>query len=201
MNHIGVFVRGVIKKGEVVALYPGIYYPPLPLYALGVTDGSCGESANLVRHMWEDNVYCINLPDIGGYIDGDLDNKKSMIESPSPYAVGHKINHPDKFNIPNVSTFEFLWRDAFDCGKGCGGMSFDTFLSFSPNKMGVGPWFVDPTTHEVITIENAPTKPPLPGLALIALENIEDGKELFLDYQLGPKNRPVWYYEPTYRGL
>jgi hypothetical protein len=193
---LGVFVSGDVSKGDVVCFYPGTYYPPPPLYALGVADGSYCQTANIVRHMWEHNVYCINLNDMGGYIDGFLEKEKSKFASLSPYAVGQKINHPDKHNSPNVSTFEFLWRDVFASREGCDELCLEEFLSHVPVKMGEGPWFIDPSTQEVVTIENAPTNPALPGLALVALEDLEDGRELFLDYELKPEDMPDWYHVP-----
>lgn len=193
-------MSGNVTKGTVVALYPGVYYPPVPVYAIGAPDGSYCQTASLVRHMWDDNVYCINLIDVGGYVDGHIvgDKHKSLSSSLSGFSVGQMINHPSKAHSPNVTTFEFLWSDVYEAAevKTADNLSLAEFLALVPNRMGEGPWFVDPSTNEVVKIGEGSVQPKLAGLAMVALDDIADGSELFFNYKLGPKDRPDWYHDP-----
>ena len=196
----GVFVRGHVTKGDVVALYPGVYYPPVPVYAVGAADGSYCETACLARHMWDDSMYCIDLSDIGGYIDGK--NITEEFSSLSSFAVGQMINHPNPLQHPNVTPFDFHWEDVYNARNIDNNydITLEEYLGKVPVKLGRGPWFIDPITHEVVNIGEGSSDIQLPGLAMVAKEDICDGSELFLDYKLPPSNRPLWYHEPAASG-
>jgi len=104
----GVFAVKTIKQNIPLCLYPGRYTPPIP-HSLGIGDDSIGSSPNVMFHQpkLEENAYILNLPSLGGYLDGlDLND----IDVTNPSAVGHLINHPSN-KVSNVSIIPFLWRD------------------------------------------------------------------------------------------
>jgi hypothetical protein len=203
----GVFLSGCAKKGTILALYPGIYYPPLPICAVGSADGSFSNSVSDVRHMGQTNEYIIHLNQSGGYLDGKDIEKHTT----NPFAVAQMVNHPSPSFHPNVISFDFHWEDVYNLCSSSGRLdqknliqSYSEYLNILPNRFGSGPWYVDSSTDEVILINDGSgggeAGPPchLAGLAYMALEDIQDGVELFFDYKYPSHARPSWYHVPNF---
>jgi hypothetical protein len=198
-SNYGVVLSGFAKKGTILALYPGIYYPPLPICAVGSADGNFSNSVSDVRHMWQTNEYIIHLNLSGGYLDG-----KDIKNQINPFAVAQMVNHPSPSFHPNVISLDFHWEDVYNL---CSGQlanknifqSYSQYVSLLPNQFGNGPWYVDSSTDEVIMINDGAGPPcHLAGLAYMALEDIQDGVELFFDYRYPVNARPSWYHVPKY---
>lgn len=195
----GVVLSGYAKKGTILALYPGLYYPPLPLCAVGNADGNYCYSATDMRQMWQTNAYLIHLNQLGGYLDGKDFDKQS-----NPFAVAQMVNHPSPSFHPNVISLDFRWEDVYNlCSERLGNknlfQSYSQYLQLLPNRFGSGPWYVDSSTDEVVMIGDERGPPcHLAGLAYMALEDIQDGVELFFDYRYPAHARPSWYHVPKY---
>jgi hypothetical protein len=194
----GVFISGSVAKGTIVALYPGFYYPPLPVCAIGSVDGEISLPVTDLKHRLEDgtNEYIIHLNNSGGYLDGSphLTLTVPPIDHVphNPYAVAHMVNHPSPSNHPNVISLDFLWRDVYahclssQLTRGSDPLpipSFEEYSKIVPNRFGSGPWYVDSSTGEVIMINDGSIPCHLAGLAYMALEDLQDGDELFFDYR------------------
>lgn len=180
---LGVFVDdgGLIKAGEVAAIYPGmIIAGPTEMMLL-----------SLSPHI-KDSTYLISRYD-GITIDGspsgpclDMRNASAskwqihgigLCAQENRYAVGHRINHPTKIEgdgtaRPNVVVAPFdIPLDEIS----------EAVLPFVPNV----PFGGDPSRSAV-----------LPGLALVATTDIDGGSELFLDYKYPAstaKRLSAWY--------
>lgn len=161
-----------IKAGTALCLYPGVYTPPLPC-----TGGSQGEDLYLAGSELENRAYIMNLPEIGGHIDGEDDDIPGARENPS--AIGHFVNHPSKANgqYPNVEVVSFMWSDIFrpidcttssntDSGRStCIGTTIEEKVMYEssddcasgplfdvPNvpRADGSPWFYDGTAGEIV---------------------------------------------------
>jgi hypothetical protein len=102
----GVFVNGKVHKNEVVALYPGSYYPSPPVNSLYSSNGDVVTKFNDLKLNFRDerNEYLISCNKLGGYIDG----KSALYDS--NYCIGHLVNHPPKGVHPNVLPYDFSWQ-------------------------------------------------------------------------------------------
>lgn len=160
-----------IPAGTPLCLYPGIYTPPLPPPALHPTihndvaatvEGGAGGfiyMANADVDTLQTNAYILNLPEMGGYIDGSISSLDGKNENPS--AVGHLINHPNVIEgkEANVALLSFAWKDVLardekDHKENEGishNESLSTFFSI-PNTMRAdgSPWYLDTQTGELI---------------------------------------------------
>lgn len=195
----GVFVQGSVKRGTILSLYPGLYYPALPLCAIHNAIGESSLSLINIDYLSSNNEYIINLNHSGGYLDGkDIDK---TVPTKNPYAIAHMVNHPSSKYYPNVISLDFLWKDVYEMCYHGNKNEFHSFNEFSkhvPNCFANGPWYVDSTTNEIIMINDGTVPCHLAGLAYMALEDIHDGSELYFDYKYPASCRPDWYETPKY---
>mmetsp|Transcript_28991 Transcript_28991/g.90241 ORF Transcript_28991/g.90241 Transcript_28991/m.90241 type:complete len:122 (-) Transcript_28991:83-448(-) len=98
----------------------------------------------------------------------------------SPYAVGHLVNHPPRGTAPNVAWQEFAWERET--------------AALAANRLHRGLWYMDPASMEPVDMpsEEGELRLPLPGVAIVALRDLAEGEELFMDYKLS-RPHPPWY--------
>ena len=119
----------------------------------------------------------------------------------NPLAVGHLVNHPLAGTKPN------LLQAAFDFPhEWLGAAPIPTQLFTTPSS-GISQLGADGDGGERSYAqlrqqrrddEQAAGGAAIPGLALLTLEPIEDGAELFLNYRFNPDqpDLPDWYTDP-----
>jgi hypothetical protein len=181
----GLFAKSFIPKGTLISFYPGAYYPPLPLWTVGLPDGLIATDLRPTgRGRFEDayRIYHSN----GGYFDG-------LKGVSSPIALAHLINHPPRIFSPNVVSIDFLWKSL--CKST--GLSLNHPTIHTLNQLAVGTdWFLDPITEEIVKIKESPNYP-LAGIVFVSSKDIQPGQELFYDYRYDVKvYKPDWY-EPV----
>jgi hypothetical protein len=180
----GVFAEKDFSKGQVVTLYPGTFYPPLPNWLVALPDGNAAVD---LRPQNTDfcNVYKINCL-IGGALEA-----KEMISS--NIALAHLVNHPPKGTLPNVISYEFHWNDFFrDVPTENLPKIKEITHSLSEIRPGT-PWFIDPNTQQIeyMTEDCAP----IVGMVFIANRDIRKGEEFFFNYKFQKgKDLPEWYH-------
>jgi len=186
---------GGIRGGEVVALYPGIFVPLVPLHARAAARGEPVMDVLHMARLWgygaidsrlcevsfeEGSSYWLILEEHSGLMDGFRPEQRvGGSGCNSPFAVGHLVNHPPRGTAPNVSWQEFDWNGA---------------SPLVPNRLHRGLWYMHPTTMEPVDMpsEEGAVQLPLPGVAIVALRDLAEGEELFMDYKLS-KPHPPWY--------
>jgi hypothetical protein len=210
----GLFLTGAATRGDVVALYPGRYYPPPPLWAVSC-DGpgaiTCpplqGDTGSFDAAIG-DNSYCMHVFPHGGFLDAEDGHRYAARH---PFALGHLANHPPAGQRPNVAVVAFLWRDVAEVQDRNQRAETHQYLHPVPNEMKAGFWFLDPATGDAVNL--SPTVPThaelLCGCALVALDDLEGGShdseegssgpgiEIILDYALQPPF-PPWYRAVVY---
>lgn len=123
------------------------------------------------------NDYCISCVDLvgdanGGFIDADG-------EPPRPHAVAHMINHSK--TRANVIACSFLWDE----------LEHPARQMQHLNRLAVGSyWFIDPYTGEPKRVVEGCC--PLKGIAFLSTRKIDEGEELFLDYNFERDKEPEW---------
>ncbi|KAJ8904032.1 hypothetical protein NDN08_000562 [Rhodosorus marinus] len=174
----GVFLSGHADPGDLVALYAGVYFPPIPPENFASSHQySAPVGRSITTIPLEEELYTINLEG-GGCINAyDASNRIGRNHTDNPYAVGHMINHPQDRVVARVVPATFVWPDEY--------------RKNAPNKLHDGAWFVDAATLRPVKI---PEDLPLRGVALIASRTIEDGSEIFLRYNC-KRPFPDWYTE------
>lgn len=208
----GVFLdHGVSPKGSVVTLYPGVYYPPPPLWAIGSQDTASGDIVSSLSLRLDDttknNDYLISLEATGGAIDAytyqRLGTEAAFADLPLLHCCGHLLNHPNAGQHANCDVVDFSWKEVLGDDKG------DLGESLRPervNPIASGLWVIDAVTSQrhytdgtasaadapnTLTAVTSP-RPPLAGLAIVATRPIKAGEPLLLDYKLRPPH-PPWY--------
>lgn len=173
-----------------------------------------GVPVQLVQQQLENvdavtSAYQIHCNKYGGYIDaidGSLDRVSTA------FATGHLVNHPPYQVQPNVAPVDFLWDSVLQ-SVGLSMCSQTREVIERINRIGKGVWFVDMNRKKELTASSGATDTdeasnintvmlsadcaPLQGLALVALRDIEEGEELFLDYRYDPRDvhlHPDWYH-------
>jgi hypothetical protein len=187
----GVFALTTIEKDQVVALYPGIYTPPLPRFLATPLDDCSVMSYYLANKVSptgsavEENAYILNLQLVGGYLDGESLTKGRPLDA-NPSACGHLINHSP--TLSNVDFESFVWSDMI--------LAADDELYQIPNerRQDGTPWYLEgeriirfPSPENSIE-ENFHT---VCGAAFVTRRQIDEGEELFLNYRLR-KPFPTW---------
>ena len=185
----GVFAMTTIPKHQVVALYPGIYSPPLPHFLQMPLEDSIIPTAALYLaneispagvHV-EENAYILNLP-IGGFLDGAcLTGARDRPLDENPSACGHLINH--SANAANVEFESFVWSDVV------GDSLSDHTLHELPNerRQDGTPWYSDGV--RIVRFPNADDlvrqyPHAVGGAAFVTKTQIARGEELLLNYHL-----------------
>ena len=204
---LGVFVKRPIEKGRVVCLYPGIYTPGLPKHA-----AESEESMNLADVVSpsggeiENNAYILNLSIPGGYIDGaaltGIDRwsleERRLDENPS--ACGHLLNHSS--SASNVEMVSFQWREVED------DIEYNEKDRMQcPNELRAdgSPWYLDGFTGKIVPFPSLAdvrqaegkqsVEPLLYGAAFCSQQDLSEGTEVLLDYQLKGPPYPPWAAE------
>eukprot|EP00467_Chlorarachnion_reptans_P019744 CAMPEP_0114497860 /NCGR_PEP_ID=MMETSP0109-20121206/6561_1 /TAXON_ID=29199 /ORGANISM="Chlorarachnion reptans, Strain CCCM449" /LENGTH=346 /DNA_ID=CAMNT_0001675293 /DNA_START=25 /DNA_END=1066 /DNA_ORIENTATION=- len=188
----GAFVeRGrVASAGTLLGFYPGIVYRVSPgdlddpLRFEGAEEGDgygkAPEAASGVRRPATDE-YLITRSS-GDVLDGDPQSEfvASAVKG-SPHNWGHLVNHPPSGTAPNAS----FWPLEFDRA------GFEDLLL--QERL---PWCLCKYPFEgPLGVEY-----PLPGMALVSLRTIEEGEELFVDYDYTyDESAASWILSPTSR--
>jgi hypothetical protein len=179
---------GSVPSGTVVAIYPGVARLHAPVLALvgaesGVVLPALGETRfgqdYVANRFW-------------GSVDGSPELLESII-FPGSFAVGNRINHPPAGTPPNVAL-----RDAFVVNEALGdaGVHADLVprLSVPPEVFAALPvrWAA-PWRYQLAdgTRGDLDRRTPLPVPFFETTREVEDGEELFFDYNL--QVRPEWY--------
>lgn len=181
----GVFVQGCVKRGQLVSLYPGVAYMP-----------------SEVRLMDGVNDYFISRYD-GVVIDGasevELDvsalGDVQTEHLEHPFAVGHLINHPPQGKKPNVLQFM---------------VDLDARRLSSKARCLIPIKNYETTRNTFERIENRAYRERVPSasrfvqegfhvrktIALVAMEDLVEGDEVFMDYRFNPEIQqvPQWYH-------
>eukprot|EP00177_Eucheuma_denticulatum_P007524 GFKZ01013697.1.p1 GENE.GFKZ01013697.1~~GFKZ01013697.1.p1 ORF type:complete len:310 (+),score=28.51 GFKZ01013697.1:56-985(+) len=182
----GVFVKGgSIKRGTLVTLYPGVSYLPSD-----------------VRKLSNVNDYFISRYD-GVVLDGaadlqleiePVDETLADTELEHPFALGHLVNHPPPSTTPNVLQF-----------------MLDLEVPRVPQRARplIPVSNFDSSTSVMERMENIAYRQRVPTaalflgkgevrrtVALVAMDDLKEGDELYMDYRFSPKNTniPAWYH-------
>ena len=185
----GVIATTTIPKDQVVALYPGIYSPPLPQFLQMPFDDSVLPTADLYLankispagiHV-EENAYILNLS-IGGFLDGAcLTSARGRPLDENPSACGHLINH--SAYAANVEFESFIWSEVVGDSFG------DHTLHDLPNerRQDGTPWYSEedrivrfPKSDD--GVQQYPHA--VGGAVCVTKAPIDRGEELLLNYQL-----------------
>ncbi len=207
----GVFIRGNVRAGAVLGFFPGITFLRDRVHAGDFTkrmDERNGKS-DLV-FMRPDRTL----------IDG---SQRAGV--PNPFALGHLIRHPSGgapparlLGRPNVLTFPFDFTnkvpEVAEDGPPEEGPEQGEVLVQQGASRGPDPEIAPGKVHELWLgselrpfIPNAYDTPPgvlspdsakesfAQGAVIVALNDLQDGEELFCDYRLNPSlnNLPQWY--------
>jgi len=220
----GLFSTRRIARGELVAVYAGVYTPPVP----PVTPGADGFSVLIPRAVpGDDGRYVVHLSS-GGYLDGAEHAARARIRADAGACAGWGVaalaNHPPEGGAPNVEAVEVRWEDVPGAEvrwedvpgatldePGDGDASEDERLGrlvderlghlvasaarASLNPTTSATWYVDGATGEAAKV---PPSAPARGVAFVARRAVAPGEEVFFDYRLDPGDAelPEWY-RPT----
>ena len=192
----GVFLRGGVRPGSLVAFFPGVSYMPVDLYLLpGGTKRFEGS-----RHLMARHDSCIF--DASEQALGRLPHAATGC----PLSSGHRVNHPPAGFEPNVmpcaldfdasgtppdvlgllpvlrhSRVELKLLGQRESREQQGGPSSSGLLNVFRNGLAA------------MSDEDAGQPGPLRTLALVTTRAVQD-EELFLNYRLNPANgHPPWY--------
>merc|ERR1712129_376946 len=116
-----------------------------------------------------------------GIMDGFKPHERmDRVNDHSPFAVGQLVNHPSRGTAPNVDWQEFLWEDRDE--------------EVRVNRLHSGLWYLDPVTMEPVNMpaQGSAVRIPVPGIAIVALRDLEPGEELYMNYRFNPPY-PAWY--------
>eukprot|EP00934_Nitzschia_sp_Nitz4_P007062 Nitzschia sp. Nitz4//scaffold134_size62860//6967//7728//NITZ4_006320-RA/size62860-processed-gene-0.42-mRNA-1//-1//CDS//3329535472//7052//frame0 len=200
----------------VVALYPGVYTPPMPASAISIHDQDHIDVSTLYLASIqspsgipsEENAYLLNLATTnGGYLDG------MALTCPTtgrpldahPSAVGHLLNH--NHSIPNVSVISFPWETILSLAQVDTSSSSAMDETWSiPNVLRCdgSPWYWDTQESRLVRFPTSLSTEFLTrkscGAAMVLSREVEPGEELFLDYGLRTNPLPAWaegWYVPN----
>lgn len=180
----GVFATTPIRRNTPVVLYPGIYYPPPPLFAVAAASGE--PAVNIGVSLLHNTSYLIHC----GTTGGDIDASTCLEQLCHPLAIAHFVNHPPSSIAPNVEKIEFFWSDLHKHTNT--DLQSYHHAVIKINRIDTGPWFFNPNTGEV---ENyVPDCARLVGCAFVTTRDVAVGEELFFDYRLKiDKDTPSWH--------
>lgn len=162
----GVYVRGSVPVGGVVSLYAGLAYRNTQEF-LKTYDPEVGSEYLMAR--WD-----------GGVIDGasGAGESQERQDVEELYALGQIVNHPNPGHEPNVFAAQFRYPEEVD----------PELSGFIPNRYRhETPQSWLPQLTSLIGV---------PGIAMVAARQIDDGEELLMNYRLNPHNAlPGWYHQ------
>ena len=194
----GLFSTEQIPRGGLVALYAGVYTPPVP----PVTPGADGVGVTIPAPASSDDdvalEYVIHLAG-GGYLDGAAHAAAARAAAASGACAGWGVaalaNHPPSGIDPNVVAVDVSWADAEAAFPDPGRSPFreaeaERVARVAMNPVNAGPWFVDGATGMTAFV---PPTVPTRGIALVAATRLEPGREVFFNYELPPAGAPGWY--------
>jgi len=217
----GVFLRGSVSQGTVVAMYPGLVVLPefIKQYA-PIVQSSDKEylTARFDNILLDAHVDVSQLSsssaavrDLPGYLHDEEGAAKVFGSRFNSLAVGHYINHPPPrprtSSEPSTTSNDveaFLQSTA----QTMVAREEEVHLAETPNVM-VAPWDVPLSFPNLLLpyLPNRYYRPPvnflnlmkpdclMHALVFVALRDIEDGEELFVNYRMNPSvPRPHWYY-------
>eukprot|EP00123_Amoebidium_parasiticum_P021457 comp6750_c0_seq1/m.2528 comp6750_c0_seq1/g.2528 ORF comp6750_c0_seq1/g.2528 comp6750_c0_seq1/m.2528 type:complete len:330 (-) comp6750_c0_seq1:45-1034(-) len=99
------------------------------------------------------------------------------------FALGHLVNHPPKGYKTNVECWPIdLELTSLD-------RNLRKAVPYAMNRY----WYTCALSLETISVPPEIPLSRMPGMAMFALEDLEEGQELFFDYRLDPKTAPEWY--------
>jgi hypothetical protein len=179
------FDARAMRRGDVVALYAGVFHPPAP-----PVDAGCDDAGVIIPQpaAGEDGRYLLNLEG-GGYVDGAT-HARTLRELHdrgvcAGWATAALANHPPAGTMPNVEAVRVDWEDA--------GEETRRAARAIVNPMTTTPWYVDGGTGIEVGV---PPSYPTSGVAFIATRDIDPGEEIFFNYRLGGTLKPsimAWY--------
>jgi len=193
----GVFMNGNAKAGSIITLYPGLV--AIPQHGDAVYESIINRR---VPGMTEDddcNTFAIGRiddtildasVDVTQIVDEDAKtwpehyNPQGRIKEdsrwltgilPNPYALGHLINHANKWEDVNVLQLPYDYPTSF--GE-------EDIVGYIPNRMISSLRMFLLLKPDVL----------MPSIVFIALRDIDDGEEILGDYRLNPEcEYPSWY--------
>lgn len=176
----GVFVKGHILPGTVVAIYPGnVYFPRSLTREIALNNEymiSRYDAIAVDGRFWGHKA--INKMVASAALGHSLEKDKSLDPYRNPLGIGHYINHPGKEQLPNVlqTAYEFMGEGRNEFPK--------ELRSFIPN-IPASDSFVYGDKDVLVN-----------SVVLITTRHIKD-EELFLNYRYNPRNPyPDWYNQP-----
>ena len=177
----GLFLRcdaPAARPGDLLALYAGVYTPPVP----DITHAADGTSVLIPQPaLREDGAYVVNLEG-GGYLCG-AEHALRVKENATRglcagWAVAALANHPPRGTIPNVEAIVVDWGDTMSDAARKYVNPFTTYPWYQDEGVSV---FVPPTVHSR-------------GLVFLASRTIEPGEEVLFNYRLSTSSKlPSWY--------
>ena len=217
----GLFATSRVPRGALVALYGGVYVPPVP----PVTPGADGVAVVIPAPTAADDdaalAYLIHLA-AGGYLDGAAHAAAARAAADAGKCAGWGVaalaNHPPRGVEPNVVAVDVEWAET--PARGGSPTAPDASRRFSAARRDDETASLDvPSSRTSQNVERlarrvlnpvkrngpwyidgatgaavavAPTVPTR-GVALVASKTLEPGTEVFFDYQLSAKPLPAWY--------
>mmetsp|Transcript_74822 Transcript_74822/g.171477 ORF Transcript_74822/g.171477 Transcript_74822/m.171477 type:complete len:255 (-) Transcript_74822:306-1070(-) len=195
----GLFARRDIAKGELVALYPGLYTPPCPLWARGLglepaldVPGADAEfRAHWRRSIGDhsDGAYVLCLNHTGGHVDAAPKVLEFLKEArpdldyhQNGWAVAQFANHPPRGRPVAVEFLDFWLSDEHAPTQ------WTPMSGIAPGS----PWVLDFEEARVTYLDCAPVA----CACFFALRDVAQGEEMFFDYRMQPAKRPEWYWDP-----
>ena len=216
----------IIKKDEVLSLYPGMYVPPLTFSGSGYDHE---DSFVLLKRPTNDATYVINSL-YGGYINAineakyNYINEENTDRNRNDIALGHLINHASG-KKPNVEAFHFAWKDVLQLliyekqekEQEQGNEHKDYHCEYKENYfkkiyninyLPKGEWYFDTQSNNTVHFPDRKNQPGeylhrLKGIALVSIRDIVVDEELLLDYDLrinhsnSSNNNNLEWYKPA----
>ena len=218
----GLFVTRHIPRGKLVALYGGVYVPPVP----PVTPGADGTAVIIPAPAPVDDdassAYVIHLSR-GGYLDGAAHAVAAHTAADSGQCAGWGVaalaNHPPRGVEPNVVAVDVAWAEASEGREATvsrDARSGADATPFPPRRGGTRLAVDSRSSSDVERLARRTLNPvkrngpwyvdgatgspvtvlpttPTRGVAFVAARALEPGTEVFFDYRLSSRPLPAWY--------